>query len=43
MIADMIVQTMEHIDEPVFHNKTRENIRGFCEQFPLYAELTNKD
>ena len=43
MIADMIVQTMERIDEPVFHNKTRENIRGFCEQFPLYAELTNKD
>ena len=43
MIADMIVQTMEHIDEPVFHNKTRENIREFCEQFPLYAELTNKD
>ena len=43
MIADMIVQTMEHIDEPVFHNKTRENIRAFCEQFPLYAELTNKD
>ena len=43
MIADMIVQTMEHIDEPAFHNKTRENIREFCEQFPLYAELTNKD
>ena len=43
MIADMIVQTMEHIDNPVFHNKTRENIREFCEQFPLYAELTNKD
>ena len=43
MIADMILQTMEHIDEPVFHNKTRENIREFCEQFPLYAELTNKD
>ena len=43
MIADMIVQTMEHIDDPVFHNKTRENIREFCEQFPLYAELTNKD
>jgi len=43
MIAGMIVQTLEHIDEPSFHNKTRENIREFCEQFPLYAELTNKD
>ena len=42
MIADMIVQSLEHIDEPTFHNKTRENIREFCEQFPLYAELTNK-
>jgi len=43
MIAGMIVQTLEHIDEPSFHNKTREHIREFCEQFPLYAELTNKD
>jgi len=43
MIADMIVQTLEHIDEPSFHDQTRENIREFCEQFPLYAELTNKD
>ena len=43
MIADMIVQSLEHIDEPTFHNKTRENIREFCEQFPLYAELTNKE
>jgi len=43
MIADMIIQTLEHIDEPSFHKKTRENIREFCEQFPLYAELTNQD
>ena len=43
MIADMIIQTLEHIDEPSFHKKTRENIREFCDQFPLYAELTNQD
>ena len=43
LITDMIVQTLEHIDEPEFHKKTRENIREFCEQFPLYAELTKKD
>ena len=43
LIADMIIQTLEHIDKPEFHKKTRENIREFCEQFPLYAELTNKD
>jgi len=43
LITDMIVQTLEHIDEPEFHKKTRENIREFCEQFPLYAELAKKD
>ena len=43
VIADMIVQTLEHIDESSFHNKTRESIRDFCDQFPLYAELTNKE
>ena len=43
LIADMIIQTLEHIDKPEFHKKTRENIREFCEQFPLYAELTNKE
>ena len=43
VIADMIVQTLEHIDESSFHNKTRESIRDICDQFPLYAELTNKD
>ena len=43
IIADMIVQTLEHINEPMFHNKIRENIREFCEQFPLYAELTKKN
>ena len=43
LIADMIVQTLEHIDEPEYHKKTRDSIKGFCEQFPLYAELTNKD
>jgi glycine hydroxymethyltransferase len=43
IIADMIVQTLEHIDEYEFHNKTRKSIKDFCEQFPLYAELINKD
>jgi len=41
-IANMIVQTLEHIDEPAFHEKTHEKIKEFCEQFPLYAELTSK-
>ena len=41
-IANMIVQTLEHINEPAFHEKTHEKIKEFCEQFPLYAELTSK-
>ena len=41
-IANMIVQTLEHIDEPAFHEKTRKKVKDFCEQFPLYAELTSK-
>jgi len=43
LIADMIAQTLEHIDEPEFHKKTRKYIKEFCDQFPLYAELTNKN
>ncbi len=41
-IGDMIIETLEHIDEPDFHAKTRKKIKEFCEQFPLYAELTTK-
>ncbi len=41
-VGDMIVETLEHIDEPDFHAKTRVKIKEFCEQFPLYAELTSK-
>ena len=42
-ISDMIVQTLEHIDESAFHKNTRKKIREFCEQFPLHAELTIND
>ena len=42
LIADMIIQTLEHIDEIAFHKKTHEKIKEFCDQFPLYAELTSK-
>jgi glycine hydroxymethyltransferase len=41
-VGDMIVETLEHIDEPDFHAKTRVKIKEFCEQFPLYAELTTR-
>ena len=41
-VGDMIVDTLAHIDEPDFHAKTRVKIKEFCEQFPLYAELTTR-
>ena len=41
-IGDMIVETLEHLKEPAFHEKTRKRIKDLCEQFPLYAELTSK-
>jgi glycine/serine hydroxymethyltransferase len=41
-VGDMIVGRMVHIDDPEFHAKTRVKIKEFCEQFPLYAELTTR-
>ena len=41
-IGDLIVETLNHFNEPEFHKKTRKRVRDLSEQFPLYAELTNK-
>ena len=41
-IGDMIVETLNHLNEPEFHEKTRKRVRDLSEQFPLYAELTSK-
>ncbi len=41
-IGDMIVETLNHHNEPEFHEKTRKRVRDLSEQFPLYAELTSK-
>lgn len=40
-IAEFIVSTLEHIDEPVFHKNSRVKIKEFCEQFPIYSELVS--
>ena len=42
-VAEMIINTLEHIQEPEFHKKTRTNIKDLCDQFPLYAELVSKN
>jgi len=41
-IGDLIVETLNHLNEPEFHKKTRKRVRDLSEQFPLYAELTSK-
>jgi glycine hydroxymethyltransferase len=41
-VAEMIINTLEHIQELEFHKKTRSNIKDLCDQFPLYAELASK-
>jgi glycine hydroxymethyltransferase len=41
-VAEMIINTIDHIQESEYHKKTRANIKNLCDQFPLYAEFTNK-
>lgn len=41
-IADFIVSSLEHIDEPEFLKKNRLKVKEFCEQFPIYFELASK-
>lgn len=37
-IGDMIIQTLQHLQEKDFHAKTRKQVRELCEQFPLNYE-----
>lgn len=41
-IGGMIVETLENIEDDVFHTQTRKKVRDLCDQFPLHLELTNK-
>ena len=41
-IGEMIVQTLEKIEDDSYHAETRNKVRELCDQFPLHLELTNK-
>ena len=41
-IGEMIIQTLNKIEDENFHKETRKKVRDLCDQFPLHLELTNK-
>ena len=42
IIGGMILDTLDHLDENSYHNKTRQKVKKLCEQFPLLSEVTKK-
>ena len=41
-IGEMIIQTLEKVEDHSLHAETRKKVRELCDQFPLHLELTNK-
>jgi glycine hydroxymethyltransferase len=41
-IGEMIVQTLEKVENDSLHAETRNKVRELCDHFPLHLELTNK-
>ena len=41
-IGEMIIQTLDKIEDDNFHKETRKKVRDLCEEFPLHFELTKK-
>ena len=41
-IGEMIIHTLDKIEDDNFHKETRKKVRDLCDQFPLHLELTNK-
>lgn len=39
-VGDMILQTLERVDDNEFHKQTLKKVRELCEQFPLNYQLT---
>ena len=39
-VGDMILQTLERVDDTEFHKQTLKKVRELCEQFPLNYQLT---
>ena len=42
MVGDMIVETLERVEDKNHHPNTLKKVRELCEQFPLNYELTGK-
>jgi len=41
-IGEMIIQTLDKIEDENFHKETRKKVRYLCDEFPLHLELTKK-
>ena len=41
-IGEMIIQTLDKIEDENFHKETRKKVRDLCDEFPLHLELTKK-
>ena len=41
-IGEMIIQTLEKVEDENLHAQTRKNVRELCDQFPLHLQLTNQ-
>ena len=41
-IGEMIIQTLDKIEDDYFHKETRKKVRDLCDGFPLHCELTKK-
>lgn len=41
-IADLILDTLEHLNDETYHAKTRAKVREFAEPFPVFGELIHK-
>jgi glycine hydroxymethyltransferase len=41
-IGEMIIQTLEKIEDDNMHVQTRKKVRDLCDQFPLHLELTKQ-
>jgi glycine hydroxymethyltransferase len=41
-IGEMIIQTLEKVEDDNLHIQTRKKVRELCDQFPLHMELTKQ-
>jgi glycine hydroxymethyltransferase len=42
IIGGMILDTLDHLEESSYHEKTCQKVKALCEQFPLLSEVTKK-